>query len=254
MSFLDTRPAPLGNDEADDPFAQFRSGHPREVAALLRELRDGATPLALSSPSGGTLGATVWTVDADRGRLALDVEDGDPQLPGLVEANEATAVAYLDSVKLQFDLHDLVLVRSPRATALQASLPRYVYRFQRRAAYRVRTLDRGAPHASFNHPALPDMQLNLRIIDLSIGGCALLLPADVPPLEPGTVLRGVVLELDTDVLLRVSLRLQHVSSIHARQTGLRLGCELLDPDNGSERALQRYIDHTQKRRRLLSLD
>jgi c-di-GMP-binding flagellar brake protein YcgR len=253
MSFLDTQPASLG-DGADDPFAQFRSSHPREVAALLRELRDGSTPVALSSPDGGNLGATVWTVDAERGRLALDVEDGDPQLPGLVEANEATAVAYLDSVKLQFDLHDLVLVRSARATALQASLPRHVYRFQRRASYRVRTLDRGTPHASFKHPALPDMQLNLRIIDLSIGGCALLLPNDVPSLEPGTVLNGVVLELDTDVLLRVGLRLQHVSSIHARQAGLRLGCELIDPDNGCERALQRYIDHTQKRRRLLSLD
>ena len=138
--------------------------------------------------------------------------------------------------------------------ALQAKVPRCIYRFQRRATYRVRTLDRGAPHASFNHPAIPDMQLCLRIIDLSIGGCALLLPMDVPPLEPGTVLRGVVLDLDTDVQLRVSLRLQHVSSIIARQTGLRLGCELLDPDGNSERTLQRYIDHTQKRRRLLSLD
>ncbi len=254
MPFLDTRPAPLDDDEADDPYAQFRSSHPREVVALLRELRDGVTPVALSSPDGANLGATVWTVDADRGRLAFDVEDGDPQLAGLVESNEATAVAYLDSVKLQFDLHDLVLVRSPRATALQAKVPRCIYRFQRRAAYRVRTLDRGSPHASFNHPAMPDMQLCLRIIDLSIGGCALLLPADVPPLQPGTVLHGVALELDTDRLLRVNLRLQHVSSIHARQTGLRLGCELLDPDGGSVRALQRYIDHTQKRRRLLSLD
>lgn len=254
MPFLDTRPAPLGDDEALDPFAQFRSSHPREVLALLRELRDGAVPVALSSPEGSNLGATVWSLDAEQGRLAFDVEDGDPQLPGLVEANEATAVAYLDSVKLQFDLHDLVLVRSPRATALQASLPRHVYRFQRRATYRVRTIDRSAPHASFHHPALPEMQLNLRIIDLSIGGCALLLPDDVPPLQPGTLLHGVALDLGTDALLRVSLRLQHVSSIHSRQSGLRLGCELLDPDQGSERALQRYIDHTQKRRRLLSLD
>ena len=124
MPFLDTRPAPLDDDEADDPYAQFRSSHPREVVALLRELRDGVTPVALSSPDGANLGATVWTVDADRGRLAFDVEDGDPQLAGLVESNEATAVAYLDSVKLQFDLHDLVLVRSPRATALQAKVPR----------------------------------------------------------------------------------------------------------------------------------
>ena len=139
MSFLDTRPAPLGDDDSLDPLAQFRSSHPREVMALLRELRDSGAPVALSAPAGTGLGATVWTVDDERQRIAFDVEPDDPQLPGLVEANEVTAVAYLDAVKLQFELQDLVLVRSPRATALQARLPRHVYRFQRRISYRVRT-------------------------------------------------------------------------------------------------------------------
>jgi c-di-GMP-binding flagellar brake protein YcgR len=253
MAFLDTRPAAI-DDDGDDPLAQFRCDHPREVMALLRQLRDGATPVALSGPGGANLGATVWTVDGDRQRLAFDVEPGDTQLPGLVERNEATAVAYLDAVKLQFDLHDLVLVRSPRATALQACLPRCLYRFQRRNSYRVRTLDRGTPSAHLRHPALPDMQLVLRIIDLSIGGCALMLPDKVPPLPLGVTLRGVRLALDTGTQLDVTLRLHHASSVLSNAPGLRLGCELLQLDAGTERALQRYIDQTQKRRRLLSLD
>jgi c-di-GMP-binding flagellar brake protein YcgR len=254
MSFLDTQPAPLGDDGLDDPFAQFRSDHPREVLALLRELRDAVTPVALSAPDGVNIGSTVWTVDFERQRIAMDVEPGDPQLPSLVEANEVTAVAYLDAVKLQFDLQDLVLVRSPRATALQSRMPRCIYRFQRRSGYRVRTLDRGAPGAVFRHPALPDMQLTLRIIDISIGGCALLLPDNVPALPLGITLHGVVLDLDSDTRLQVTLRLQHASSNLSKAPGLRLGCEILQPDAGTQRSLQRYIDHTQKRRRLLSLD
>ena len=254
MSFLDTRPAPLDDADPGDPFAQFGCHHPREVLSLLRELRDGVTPVALSSPDGANLGASVWTVDGDRQRLAFDVEAGDPQLPALVEANEVSAVAYLESVKVQFDLQDLVLVRSERATALQSRLPRCIYRFQRRLAYRVRPLDRSAPIARFRHPALPDMMLSLRILDLSIGGCALLLPADVPPLPLDVTLHGVVLEIDADTGVVVTLRLQHASSILSRVPGLRLGCELVKADAGIERSLQRYIDHTQKRRRLLSLD
>jgi c-di-GMP-binding flagellar brake protein YcgR len=254
MSFPDTQPAPIDGNGDDDPFAQFRSSHPREVLALLRELLDSTTPVALSAPNGVGLGATVWTVDADRGRIAFDVEPGDPHLPGLVEANELTAVAYLDAVKLQFDLHDLVLVRSPRATALQARLPACVYRFQRRASYRVRTLERGAPVARLRHPSLPDMQLSLRILDISIGGCALMLPDGVPPLPPGLEMGGVVLDLDTDTLLEVVLRIQHATSVQGKTSGLRLGCELLRVDTGTQRTLQRYIDQTQKRRRLLSLD
>jgi c-di-GMP-binding flagellar brake protein YcgR len=254
MSFLDTQPAPLDSD-GDDPFADFRCSHPREVLALLRELRDGVTPVALSAPGGTGLAATVWTVDGERGRIAFDVEPSDPQLSTVVEADELTAVAYLDSVKLQFDVHDMVLVRSPRATALQARLPHCIYRFQRRASYRVRTLDRGAPVARLRHPSLPDMRLALRILDVSIGGCALLLPADVPPLPPGLDMGGVLLELDTDTLLDVELSIQHATSVQIKGgTALRLGCQLRRLDAGAQRTLQRYIDQTQKRRRLLSLD
>ena len=254
MRLMDTRPAPVNDNDGADPFVQFRCDHPREVVSMLRSLRDGAGPVSLSGPSGANLGATVWTVDGERQRLAFDVEPGDIQLQGLVEANEATAVAYLDAVKLQFDLHDLVLVRSPRATALQARLPRCIYRFQRRGSFRVRTPDRVAPTAQLRHPALPDMQLALRVLDLSIGGCALLLPNKVPPIPLGITLRGVRLELDTDTMLDVTLRLQHASSTLSGAPGLRLGCELLQPGAASQRSLQRYIDQTQKRRRLLALD
>jgi c-di-GMP-binding flagellar brake protein YcgR len=47
------------------------------------------------------------------------------------------------------------------------------------------------------------------------------------------------------------VQLQHVSSLHSG--GLRLGCQWQKIDGSAQRALQRYIDQTQKRRRLLSL-
>lgn len=254
MPFFETLLGPLGSEPADDPYARFRSSDPREVMALLGELRDSGNALVLAAPDGLNLAATVKSADERRERITFDVEAGDPQLPGLVEANEATAVAYLASVKLQFELHDLVLVRGPHGTALQARLPRHVYRFQRRTAFRVRTLERGAPMAYLRHPSLPDMPLALRIADISISGCALLLPDDVPPLQPESELNGVRLDLDADTTLNVGLRIQHVSSGVSANAGQRLGCEFLQRDSSSERVLQRYIDHTQKRRRLLSLD
>ena len=76
----------------------------------------------------------------------------------------------------------------------------------------------------------------------------------MPSLPLGITLRGVRLALDAGNPLDVTLRLQHASSILSGATGLRLGCELQQLDAGTERSLQRYIDQTQKRRRLLSLD
>lgn len=253
MAYLDAPSASPVPRTGADPNAAFRISETREVLMLMRELHDSTTPIQISSPSGAGLDTVLWSVDSTTGRISLRAEADDPRLPALIAGDEATAVAYLDAVKLQFELEDLVLVRSINSCALQARLPTTVYRLQRRQAFRVRTPERGAPQALLRHPSLPDMQLSLRVLDLSIGGCSLLQPDDVPPLEVGSLIHGVRLELDPVTRLAATLQLQHVTSIQPQSQGLRLGCELqgLSPD--SERTLQRYIDQTQKRRRLLSM-
>jgi c-di-GMP-binding flagellar brake protein YcgR len=175
-------------------------------------------------------------------------------LQRLIEVAVATCVAYLDSVKLQFDVNHLMLVRGAKVCALQGAIPSEVYRFQRRGGYRVRTTDRGSPTAFFRHPSMPEMQLGLRVLDVSIGGCALLVPADVPPLAAGVQIHAARIDLDADSRFDTDLLLHHVTAIQSPSRGVRLGCEFMHVAASTQRALQRYIDHTQKRRRLLSLD
>lgn len=251
--FQDTQPAALG-DSGTDAWAPFRVDNPTEVRALLRQLRDGAVPVVLSAPSGAAVVAALWSIDSEQRRINFTASDHDPLLQQLIAGDEAVAVGYLESVKLQFDLHDLLLVRSAASCALQARWPTELYRFQRRSAYRVRTLERHAPTARLRHPAIPDMQLALRVIDVSIGGCALFLPADVPALEPGVVLHGVQIELDVDTRFSAIVQIQHISSVASDSRDLRAGCEWRTLSRDADRALQRYIDQTQKRRRLLALD
>ena len=250
--FQDTRPAPLGDDTHQD-WSPFRVDGRAEIAGLLRQLRDAGTPMVLSAPLGAAVVSELWSIDGEQERINFTAEVRDPSLQQLIDADEAVAVGYLDSVKLQFDLQDLLLVRGPRSSALQARLPAVLYRFQRRHAYRVRPLDRLAPTARLRHPAIPDMQLALRVIDVSIGGCALLLPADVPSLEPGLTLHGVVLELDADTRFAATVQIQHLSALQGDDR-MRVGCEWRTLEVDAQRVLQRYIDQTQKRRRLLSLD
>jgi flagellar brake protein len=252
----DTRPAALDSTGGGDPWGAFRVQRPAELQMLLRQLRDGSVPVVLNSPGGCALATTLWAIDEAQQRLNFSADEGHPQLAALIESDEAVAVAYLDAVKLQFDLQGLLLVRSARASVLQCELPDTLYRFQRREAYRVRTLERQAPTARFRHPSMPDMTLALRIMDVSIGGCALFLPHDTPTLQPGAELRGVRIDLDADTRFESTLMLHHVTSIapgDAGTAGVRVGCEWLRMGGDAERALQRYIDQTQKRRRLLAL-
>jgi c-di-GMP-binding flagellar brake protein YcgR len=250
----DTQPAHLNAAGGEDHWGAYRVEHPGEMRALMRQLRDRGEAINLNAPEGHMLTTTLWAIDDQRERLNFSVQAEAAGLPALVEAEEVVAVAYLDSIKLQFELRDLVLVRSAQSAALQSALPGVLYRFQRRNAYRVRTLERGSPTAHLRHPALPDMALGLRVLDVSIGGCALFLPNDVPAIEPGTEFAQVRVELDGTTRFESGLRVQHVSSVGPGQRGVRLGCEWVRLSGSAERALQRYIDQTQKQRRLMSLD
>ena len=251
---MDTLPMPLEELAATHGgLAEFRLTSPVEIAAVLQRLCDGSVPLNLNSPDGSFCSVRLWTVDRQRGVISFSANADDPQLQAVLQCDEAVVVCYLDNVKLQFDVHDLVLVRSGLSSALKCDMPDEMYRFQRRSGYRVRPILRNAPVAKLRHPMIPDMMLSLRILDVSIGGCALFLPDDVPPLKPGVTLNGVLIELDHDTRLQTHLRLQHISSINADAKGVRLGCEMIDPPRDSLRSLQNFIDQTQQRRRLMVL-
>ena len=74
-----------------------------------------------------------------------------------------------------------------------------------------------------------------------------------PALQPGSLLNQVQIELDADTQFRVDLKLHHVTSPGPDAKGVRLGCEFIRADPGALRSLQRYIDQTQKRGKMLSL-
>jgi c-di-GMP-binding flagellar brake protein YcgR len=252
--FQDTRPADLDPQGGADPWAPFRVQHPQERVALLRNLRDGQVPVILNVPDGSAITTLLWSMDPAQGRMSFSAGIGLPALDRLVEADEAVAVAYLDSVKLQFDVQHITLVRGAQAATLQCALPASVFRFQRRNAYRVRTDGRHGPCARLRHPSIPDMPLALRVLDVSIGGCALWLPQDVPPLQAGTRIGEATIELGPDTRFTATVQIQHVSSAGSTDTGVRLGCEWVQLGGPAERVLQRWIDQAQKRRRMLSLE
>jgi hypothetical protein len=255
------------NAPGTDPWADFRITHGPDCLHLLHALRDGVVPVVLNLPDGTALPTTLWTVDAAAQRLGFSADTDAAGLGRLVECNEATAVAYLENVKLQFELQGFVLVHGATGSALHSQLPRELFRFQRRNAFRVRSSGRPDPTATFRHPALPDMQLALRMLDVSIGGCALWLPGDVPPLQAGTRLGELRVELDAETRFSAPATLQHITSLghggdmtgrtpegapNGAQDGVRIGCEWQALAGPAERVLQRWIDRAQQRQRLLA--
>jgi c-di-GMP-binding flagellar brake protein YcgR len=233
--------------ELDD----YRITSAGEIQGLIQRLLEERTLVTLSGPQGERYITMLWQTDAASHCLSFSAEDGDSRLDELLEGGEIAAVAYLDSIKIQFDLDGVLQVSGPQGRNLRANWPQTIYRFQRRDAFRVQPLNNHTPTARLNHPALPDMPLSLRVLDVSLSGVALFLPDNVPMIPAGVKLAHCRLELDDSTSVDVSLVVHHVTAIHPQTHGVRLGCELLDVDR-TDRTLGTYINQTQKRRAALA--
>ncbi|MFN9709470.1 MAG: flagellar brake protein [Burkholderiales bacterium] len=219
-----------------------------EIAAILAQLRDQGTQINLTSPHEVSFSSLLWAVDPLTETVSFKVAADQPFLQPFVDTDEATASAYLDQVKIQFELQDLMLVRSPQGCALHGRFPAQILRFQRRSTDRIQPLSRTLSRAFLRHPMLAEMQLELRILDISAGGVAVFLPDNIPVIDPGILINEVQFVLDTNTRFTASIFLRHISSIGPACGGLRLGCEIMNLDAESLMVLQGYIDQNQQQR------
>jgi flagellar brake protein len=236
----------------------FRISASPEIEAWLRQLLGRQARLQLNTPDGASMQTRLWSLDIERHSMGFEVEPGAATLQTLLDSAEVMAVAYLDQIRLEFEIDALVLVQSPALSTLRAPWPAELYRFQRRQAYRVQPLGSAYPRVLLSHPRHPERVLRLRVLDLSVSGLALLLGPELPQIEPAALpldgLRARI-ELDSDIHFESTLRLQHLGQSNpgpdGKSGGQRLGCAFGSLPSGAERALQLYIDQTQKRQRQL---
>lgn len=222
-----------------------------EIAALLRQLMQDEAPVTLTSRSGVSLVTAIWTEDEPGGVIVLSADPSKPEVQALLLCDEVEAVTYLDNVKLQFDVDDLVLVHGRHASAFNARYPSEVYRFQKRDSFRVQPLSHSRPTLIWAPEGDAAAGVPLRVLDLSHGGLAILWDAARPCPSMGAVLAPATLNVDPGTRVRCAIKVVHVGA--RGEQGVRLGCEVFDVAPEDARALQRYIDQTQRRQRMLVL-
>lgn len=230
--------------------AQYRIDDAREIGRHLSELVDAATPLHLSTRDGNTLGAKLLRVDLANDQVELELDEQHAGLPPMRKDDEIACVAYPGSIKLFFNLADVRAMREDVPVRLRTAKPQHVFRIQRRESYRVRTLERDGSVARLRYPKPPQALVTLQVHDVSVTGCALVAPPGAPAFTAGMRIADVDLELNSDTRVHATVYVHHV---FAQPDGsAKLGCSLMNISGLSERALQRYIFDTQKRRRWAS--
>lgn len=235
---------------AQESLDDYRITSGIDILALLEQVQTQRALVTLTNTDGVSYTTLLCGIDPRLGVVSFGADGGDDAMQAVLTSDEVVAVVYLDRIKVQFDIEGLVHVRGP-SEALNARLPQVAYRFQRRSAFRVQPLSSQGPVAEFRHPAMPDMRLSLRVLDVSLSGVALFLPENVPAMPTGVRIGQCTVRLDADTVLDVGLIIHHITPIHHEARGVRLGCELTQL-HGHDRSLQHYIHQTQKRRSALT--
>ncbi len=226
-----------------------------EIAAMLRRLREANVPVnAYHDRADGLAVTEILDVLLEDDAVIIDPPSDPDAARELIAAEHVTFVAFVDNIKMQFAAHGVVAASWEGRTAARIRLPESVLRLQRREFFRVRPpISKPAlclipydPPAEREVPRKPTATTkqhyeSLRVLDLSVGGLALLACPQALKLPHGEKIEGCFLDLPGVGSINLSVVVRNLDPIVC-DDNRRLGCEFADLSPASRMALQRYVN------------
>lgn len=226
-----------------------------EITDMLRRLSAANVPVNAYHDRTDGFGVTeVLDVLPDDEAVIIDPPADPEGARQLLTAEHVTFVAFVDNIKMQFAAHGLVAASWNGRPALRIRLPESVLRLQRREFFRVRPpMSKPAvclipydPPEQAQEKAKKKAQAkqhyeSLRVVDLSVGGLALLACPQALNLPRGQKIEGCFLDLPGVGSINLSVVIRNLDPI-VRDDMRRLGCEFADLSPASRMALQRYVN------------
>ena len=225
-----------------------------EIAAMLRQLRDAGTPVnAYHDMASGFAVTAVLDVLVEDGAVVIDPPADPASARRLLAAEHVTFVAFIDNIKMQFAAEGVVAASWQGKPAVRIRLPDAVLRLQRREFFRIRPPVAKPATCLVPHPPELDQHgrvitrekqrfESLRVLDLSVGGIALLAHPQKLNLPQGEKIEGCFLDLPGVGSVNLSIYVHHVDPLPRDDTARRCGCEFADLSPAARMAIQRYVN------------
>lgn len=228
---------------AGDP---FWIDSPLEVRQVLRDLaRQGASVQCLGGLAEPVAASILEVRESDE--MVLRFAAGSSPKRLLRAGHPVVVRANLRCARICFLVENLRPDSSGEALTYVARLPVCVHRLQRREFFRVPSpasllCKLPLPGAMTDGNAAEFGRLTVRLVDISVGGVCLALPAEISlAQEPGTVLQGCSLELPDFGPVRFSLQLLNRMDAGGKVDERLLGARFLDMDLRDQTRLQRFL-------------
>lgn len=224
-----------------------------EIAAILARIgRERALVTVYTGGDSEFSITTILAVDADFEEITLDMPVNPESQRRLLAARDLVFVVFFENVKIQF--------RAPLAqatvfeghAAFRARLPSQMLRLQRREYFRVRTPAQG--QATCLVPTAGDASRyeSLRLLNISVGGVAVMTCPHLFELPVGEVVRNCFLDLPGVGPVNVSFRVVNVYDDEGQPDGRRCGCQFVELSPQARTMVQRYVNRVEMEQRRLS--
>jgi c-di-GMP-binding flagellar brake protein YcgR len=238
-----------------EAFPDFMIRDRREILHLCKTMLEKRTLMSAYIDPNTSFVTALLGISNDEQTLILDTSPDASITERAINATELVCVTRLDGVRLQFTLTRPARVVDQGLAALHVPLPTSVLRLQRREFYRQTVPMANAvscvivlTNADGEQRSIP-----IRVLDISNGGIAVLVPPEGIEFAPGQEFEHCVVSIPDQAPVTVKLRVRnlfHVSS-RAGHLALRAGCEFYDMPKKFMTQVQRYIFQIERDRRAL---
>lgn len=188
-------------------------------------------------------------LDATSDGVWLDAEINESERVRILHSPKLSVVTSHNSIKIQFSSEDVELDSYEGSRAFLFPLPRTMLRLQRREYFRLiapaKNPLRCTIPVQFNTTSINNRKVN--ILDISVGGIALVCEEYDVDLQPGKTYPNCNIELPEVGTLTATLHIRNsfqITSADGKDIR-RAGCEFVGLDARMELLLQQYISRMQ---------
>ena len=221
-----------------------------EIQNILQTIYERGTRAALYYNEGNSFVLTML-LDADEEGIWIDPPSNAPDNRNILNSKKIVFVSTHNQAKVQFVTNGATQVVYDGRNAIFISLPQKLLRLQRRDYYRLAAWPQNPLKCVFK-AAKDQKQINheMTIMDISIGGIALVCQETSLELMPGNTYPNCEIELPGVGKLSATVQVRNTFEITARsgEKIRRAGCEFVNPDGNATSLLQRYVAHMQRQK------
>jgi flagellar brake protein len=232
---------------SSDEENEYLITNPKEIVSILHDIAKRKSRVALYYNEGISMVLTM-ILAVDENGVWIDAASN-PLDNRLIERSKRIIfVSTHNQAKVQFVAGDAMLGTYEDAPAFSLGLPRKLLRLQRRDYYRLVTAETGALNCIIHPNAVQTIQHEVTVMDISIGGVALVCEQTGVELRPGIVYEHCQIELPGLGTVETAIEVINTFEITDRSGKIkrRAGCVFVKPDGKTTMLLQRYVAQMQQ--------